>query len=104
LPHQRAAYAKYHDRGFEILSVSLDDPKSKTPEALRAWTAENGMVWRHVYDGNAFDSPLAKAFFVQGVPAPFLIGRDGSLEAIDEECRGDKLDGAIEKALLKKGI
>jgi hypothetical protein len=99
----RAAYEKYHDRGFDILTVSMDDPKSMSAEDLRRWTRENGMIWRQVYDAKAFESPLARAFFVGGIPAPFLIGRDGSLKALDNECRGDELDKAVEKALSAGG-
>jgi hypothetical protein len=98
----RAAYQKYHDQGFEILSVSLDDAKKKSPEEVKRYTRDNGMIWRHIDDGLAFKGPLAKAYHVSGIPAPFLIGRDGSLQGMGPEVRGESLAPAVERALSKK--
>jgi thiol-disulfide isomerase/thioredoxin len=99
LPGLREAYAKYHDRGLEILSISLDFPRATSPATYRAWTTQNGMTWRHVYDQKGFQSPLVTSFFVQSIPSPFLIGRDGSLVAISDDLRGKRLAQTIEKAL-----
>lgn len=100
MPHLKAAYQTFRDQGFEILSVSLDSPqRGMSPEKLAAWTRENGMTWRHVYDQQAFASPLARAFHVNGIPAIFLIGRDGSLKATGAECRGDKLMDTVRRAV-----
>jgi hypothetical protein len=79
--------------------VSLDYARRTTPEAYRKWITENKMPWRHVYDGQDWRGPLVKGFHVFSIPAPFLIGRDGSLQALGEECRGEKLTTSIERAL-----
>ena len=100
LPGLRDAYAKYHDRGLEILSVSLDYSRSTPTEKYRAWTVANGMNWRHVYDQKDWKGPLPKGFFIYSIPAPFLIGRDGRPVAAGDELRGDRLAKAIEKALM----
>lgn len=104
MPHLRAAYETYQKQGFEILSVSLDSPqRGITPEKLAGWTRENGMVWRHIYDQQAFQSPLAQAFHVNGIPSIFLIGRDGRLAAMGSECRGEALLESVRQAVEKKG-
>ena len=100
MPHLKAAYQTYRKQGFEILSVSLDSPnRGMSPEKLAAWTRENGMTWRQVYDQQAFASPLARAFHVNGIPSIFLIGRDGSLEATGAECRGETLMETVRRAV-----
>jgi len=99
LPALKAAYTKYHDQGFEILSVSLDYAGAMSDEEFGNWTAENGMNWRHVYDGKGWDSQLVVDFHVTSVPTPYLIGRDGSLVALKSECRGEALAESIAGAL-----
>ena len=105
LPHILAAYDQYKDKGFDILSISLDYADKTTPEAYRAWIAEKGMdKWRHVYDQKDWSGPLVEAYLVRGIPNPILIGRDGSLAGMGEDLRGENLAKAIEAALEKKGV
>jgi thiol-disulfide isomerase/thioredoxin len=99
LPGLVKAYAEYHPRGFEIVSISLDLPDRLTKAAYRDSVAALGMTWRHMYDEKGWDTELVKRFFVGSIPAPFLVGRDGSIVAWGEDLRGAKLAGSIEKAL-----
>lgn len=99
LPHMLQAYETYKKQGFEILSISLDYPDRLTQDDYKKWIKENHMEWRHVYDEQNWTSPIVKSFFVSGIPSPFLIGRDGSLVAMQEECRGDQLAASIQSAL-----
>ena len=99
LPNMVEVYEKYHPKGFEIVSISLDYPSRTSVEAYREWIAENKMSWRHVYDGKGWDSELVKSYFIGSIPAPFLIGPDGSLAAWGEDCRGEKLAVSVAGAL-----
>lgn len=103
LPHITAAYEKYKAQGFDILSVSLDYADKTTLDAYKQWVADKGMTWRHIYDQKDWTGPLVKAYLVDGsgIPSPFLIGRDGSLAASGDKCRGDELSKSIELALSK---
>lgn len=103
LPHITAAYEKYKSQGFDVLSVSLDYADRTTIEAYKNWVAEKGMNWRHIYDQKDWTGPLVKAYLVDGsgIPSPFLIGRDGSLVAAGDKCRGDELEKSIVAALAK---
>jgi len=105
LPHVMAAYDKLHDKGFDILSISLDYADKTTPEQYREWITDKGMnKWRHVYDQKDWDGPLVKEYLVRGIPNPVLINRDGSLAAMGEGLRGENLEKTIEDALAKKGV
>jgi thiol-disulfide isomerase/thioredoxin len=104
LPNLVKVYDTYHKQGFEIVSVSLDYAQSTTPEAYRQWIDSAGMNWRHAYDGDGWDTESIKRYFVSSIPAPFLVGTDGSLIAWGEDCRGDKLESTIQAALAKSSL
>ncbi|MFH1844420.1 MAG: TlpA disulfide reductase family protein [bacterium] len=102
IPHLVELYELYHAKGFSVVSISLDYLDRTDEAAYREWIAEAGMDWRHIYDGNGWDSELVKRFFVGSIPAPFLVGPDGSLMAWGEACRGEELTSSIERALAMK--
>ena len=99
LPFIKQVYEKYNKQGFEILSISLDYANRTDQKTYRDWITENGMKWRHIYDELDWKGPLVGAFSVSSIPSPFLIGKDGSLAAMHEECRGMGLEQAVRTAL-----
>jgi len=99
LPGLVKAYGEYHPRGFEIVSISLDFPDRLTKEAYRDSVAALGMNWRHIYEEKGWNTEIGGRFFIGSIPAPFLVGRDGSIVAWGGDLRGEKLAGSIEKAL-----
>ena len=99
LPGLVKAFGEYHPKGLEIVSVSFDFPDRLTKEAYRDSVAALGMAWRHIYEEKGWDTEIGKRFFIGSIPAPFLVGRDGSIVAWGEDLRGEKLAGSIEKAL-----
>ena len=92
VPNVVAAYQKYHDKGFEIVGISLDQDK----DALVAFTKENGMVWPQYFDGKGWDNDISKGFGIDSIPAMWLVGKDGKVITTDA---GDDLDGQVESAL-----
>ena len=99
LPFIREAYETYHDQGMEIVSISLDYEDRKPLEEYRTWIEENGMEWRHIYDGKGWGAELAGRYFVRSIPAPFLVGRDGELLTSGDDLHGENLAATIEAAL-----
>ncbi|MEM7245508.1 MAG: TlpA disulfide reductase family protein [Acidobacteriota bacterium] len=99
MPHLKAAAAKYADRKFEILGISLDNEKSKDLAAFQSWCSENGVSWPQVYDGKGWDAELAETFGVRSIPFPMLLDANGNVVATDGELRGPNLEKSIEKAL-----
>ncbi|MBM4117611.1 TlpA family protein disulfide reductase [bacterium] len=102
LPAIRDLYAKYHARGLDVLSISLDYSDRMPAEKLREWTESHEMPWRQVYDGQAWKGPVAQAFMVKGIPYAVLVGPDGSLAASGNECRGERLAAIVAKLLPEK--
>ena len=99
LPNLVQAYKDYHAKGFEIVSISLDYLDRLDKDAYTKWIDENKMNWRHSYDGEGWNTPLVKQYFVSSIPAAFLVGPDGTLVATGDDCRGDNLAKNVEKAL-----
>lgn len=86
LPQLKDVYAKYHEKGFEIYSVS-EDPSD---QRWKPFLEENGMTWVNVLDDNAGrkDSKAWKDYALNGIPTVVLIdGATGEIIA-----RGNHLD------------
>jgi thiol-disulfide isomerase/thioredoxin len=103
LPFVVEAYKEYHSKGFDVLSISLDYADMVNAEAYRDSSRVHEMKWRHIYDGRGWNTELVKRYFVSGIPAAFIVGRDGSLVAWGDDCRGARLAGTVAKALAAKG-
>jgi thiol-disulfide isomerase/thioredoxin len=95
LPNVLAAYAKYRDRGFEVVAVSLDE----TAEPLTDFVNTRKLPWRQVHNATS-GGDMVDAFGVSNIPASFLIGPDGTIVRI--ELRGPALDQALAKLLRAK--
>ena len=95
-PHVRAMYEKYHDRGFEIFSVSLDNNKNRWKDAI----AKDGLVWpNHVSDLKGWGSAAAKLYGVSSIPSTFLVDKDGRI--IAKGLRGEQLTAVLEQIFGK---
>ncbi len=68
-------YNKFKDKGFTVLSVSLDDKKDKWLQAI----AEEKMPWAQVSDLKGGGSPVAQDYGVAAIPAAFLIDPSGKV-------------------------
>lgn len=95
VPSVVKTYEKFHDQGFEIVGISLDEDKA----ALEKFTAEHKMPWPQFFDGKGWENELAQRFHIQSVPTMWLLDKEGKLA--DPAPRG-RLDQAVEAALSKK--
>jgi peroxiredoxin len=103
MPNVIDAYNKYHDKGFEILGISLDNEKSLP--GIQKFMTEHKMAWPQVADGKYWDAEIAKLYVVQSIPAAYLIDGDtGEVLAEGNAIRGEGLAKAIEAALAKKKL
>ncbi len=69
VPFLKAAYEAYHDKGFEIYAISLDNDAAK-------WNAtidRVGMPWLHVSTLNRFENAAVEPYAVMAIPTNFLI-------------------------------
>ena len=89
-PNVVAAYKKYHDKGFEILGVSLDSNKESWLKAIRA----DGLAWTHVSDLKGWSNAAAAEYGVKAVPASFLLDPEGKV--VGKDLRGEELNKTLE--------
>jgi peroxiredoxin len=92
-PNVVKAFNKFKDKGFTVLSVSLDQPGKKL-----AWLNaihNDHLTWTHVSDLKFWGNAVAKQYGVNAVPANYLVGPDGIILAKD--LHGEDLEKALEK-------
>lgn len=101
LPTDVSAYDKYHDKGFDILGVSLD--KENASDTLAKFTKENKMPWPQIYDGKYWKAEVAVQYGIDSIPRPIVVDGDtGLILAEGTAARGPNLAPVIEKALAAK--
>jgi thiol-disulfide isomerase/thioredoxin len=88
------AYEKFRGRGFEILSVSLDEK----PEAVKEFRKGRWkMPWLHSLLSSGPE--MKKQFEIVGIPKAVLVDRDGRIVATDRDLRGSNLERTLARAL-----
>ena len=112
LPNIKQVYAEYHDKGFEIVGITLENGKlapndtlEQTAEKLAAakkiltdFTAKESMPWPQYFDGKFWKNDISTRYDIQGIPAMFLLDQEGRV--VTTNARGEKLESEV-KRLLK---
>ncbi|WP_256260037.1 TlpA disulfide reductase family protein [Winogradskyella luteola] len=98
-PNVVRIYEEYHDKGLEIIGVSLDgqgrqkDPKKAWVDAIE----KDGLTWHHVSNLNYFNDPVAKQYNIQSIPATYILDAEGKIVA--KNLRGKALENKIKELL-----
>lgn len=92
-PNIVAVYKKYHDKGLNVVGVSLD----RTAEAWKKAIADDGLTWNHISNIAYFDDEIAKMYNVQAIPAAFLLDENGIIVA--KNLRGAELEEKVSELL-----
>lgn len=91
MPNVKAAYERFHPKGFDILGLSFDQKRE-------AWTgaiAKLGLPWHHLSDLKGWQSLAAQTYGITAIPATLLFGPDGKIVASD--LRGEDLVKKLEE-------
>ena len=88
-------YEKYHDKGLNIIGVSLDRPgqKDKWLQAIE----EDNLAWNQVSNLMFWQDPIAQQYGVRAIPAAFLLDENGVIVAKD--LRGEDLENKVAELL-----
>ncbi len=92
-PNVVAAYNKFHDKNFTILSVSLDQAKPAWLSAIQM----DGLTWSHVSDLKGWNNEVAALFQIKSIPQNLLIDPDGKI--IAKNLRGAVLENKLNELL-----
>ncbi|KFB00918.1 redoxin family protein [Mangrovimonas yunxiaonensis] len=98
-PNVVKVYNKYHEKGLEIIGVSLDGtPRQK--DAKAAWTEaieKDGLTWHQVSNLKYFNGPVAQQYNIRAIPATFILDAEGKIVA--KNLRGKALEDKIAEML-----
>lgn len=94
IPRVRELYDRYHDRGFDVVGISLDEDA----EDVAAFVGKHEIPWPIIHDRRGDDGrpPLAERYGITAIPTMFLVGRDGLVVSI--EARGRRLEELLAEA------
>jgi thiol-disulfide isomerase/thioredoxin len=97
LPNVVANYEKYHDRGFDVVGISLDDDRS----TLETFLEDREIPWATIYSDNpataGWENPLATYYGVMGIPAVWLVDKEGKVVSL--MARGEALGEMLAELL-----
>lgn len=84
-PALRKLYDEFHDKGLEIIGVSLDTNKAAWEKAIE----KDGLCWINVSSLKGWKCDLVRLYNVTGVPAIFILDEDNHIIATG--LKGDAL-------------
>ena len=85
LPNVKKNYELYHDKGFEVVGISLDRDR----DALEKFLADEQNPWITLHDGDWKDNAVATYYGVIGIPTVILVDKDGKV--VSTRARGPEL-------------
>lgn len=94
-PNLVKTFNQYKDKGFTVLSVSLDQPGKQG-----AWLAaihKDGLTWTHVSDLKFWDNEVALLYGVKAIPTNLLLDPQGKI--IAKDLRGADLDKKLAEVI-----
>lgn len=95
LPNVKAAYAKYHAQGFEVVGVSFD----ANEEAWKKAIAEEDLPWLHMSDLKGWECAASDVYGIKAIPFTMLVAQDGTIVA--KNLRGDELMKKLDELMGK---
>ena len=92
-PNIVSVYNKYHDKGLNVIGVSLDTRAQDWTSAIEA----DGLAWNHISNLKRFQDPVAQLYNINAIPAAFLLDENGVIVAKD--LRGPALEQKVAEYL-----
>jgi peroxiredoxin len=92
-PHVVDAYREFHERGLEILGVSLDDSREEWLKAIE----EDKLTWTNVSELSSWSNSAAGLYGINSIPSNLLLDPEGKI--IAKNLRGENLHKELSKHL-----
>ena len=91
MPNVKAAYDKYHKKGFNVVGISFDHDAKAWKEAIKS----GKLTWTHISDLKGWECEAGQVYGIRSIPSSILVGKDGKIIAND--LRGEDLEMALKK-------
>lgn len=88
-PNVVKVYKKYHDNGFEVLGVSLDQNQKNWMKAIES----DNLVWTQVSDLKGWSNEVAIQYGIKSIPSSLLIDPNGII--IAKNLYGEELERTV---------
>lgn len=95
IPHLKTAYSTFKDKGFQIISVSIDEKKEAWKKALKVEQLPYVKLWDEKKE-------TSQLYQYQGIPYIVLVSPEGKILKINEGLRGDELENTLKNIFLNK--
>ena len=92
-PNVVEVYNKYHEKGFDVLGVSLDMQKDSWIKAIQ----DDGLIWHNISDLKYWNNEAAKSYGISSIPSNLLLDENGII--IAKNLRGEDLRNKVEDIL-----
>jgi thiol-disulfide isomerase/thioredoxin len=98
MPNILENWKKYHDRGFEVIAISVDQDL----QTLQAFVDQEQPPWTVVADHHpANKQRMGAKYGVRGIPSLFLLDREGNVVTVN--CRGAQLGQELARLIGNPG-
>ena len=77
IPRIKGVYEKLHDRGFEVVAISLDDKET----VLRNFVKQKELPWPQYFDGKGWRNQFAARYGISSIPTMWLVDKRGNLRS-----------------------
>jgi len=94
-PNVVALYNEFHEKGLNIIGVSLDQPNdgAKWKQAIE----QDKLTWPQISNLKGWQDPIAQKYNVKSIPATFILDASGKIVAKD--LRGEELKAKVKELL-----
>ena len=97
LPNVQENYQRYHEHGFEVVGISLDEEKEKVDQFVQGRQLPWVTLFSDDPQATGWNHPMADYYGVMSIPTVILVGKDGRV--IDLGARGERLGILLEEQL-----
>ena len=87
VPNLKKVYAKYNEKGFNIISISMDTEISDWQKGIK----KVNTPWVHLSDLKGISTGIAKTYGINSIPYALLLDKNGIIVEVDK-LRGPFLD------------
>jgi thiol-disulfide isomerase/thioredoxin len=99
VPNVLENYLKYHDKGFDVVGISLDDKRSDAEEYVKQTNIPWPSLFHEASDASGWQNPMAVKYGITGIPTAILVDQEGNV--VSMQARGPRLGALLEKLLGK---
>jgi thiol-disulfide isomerase/thioredoxin len=95
MPNILNNYQAYHEKGFDVLAISLDVDRQQVEEHMQRlpWMT----LFSEIQEPAGWDHPMASQYGITAIPRAILVDTEGIV--VDMNARGRRLGQALQKLL-----